>query len=399
MKNRAFLNEINIINKTKLLIASLIIGILTIGSLSHFSMYIIKEAYDKEYSKQSFAIKTLLQQNQELAKQLNLILPQNNQTLNTLTYNQIVYKLAFATAIILITLVLFSFFILKSIQYSLNKLENSINKYKDEIYELNSKCEEKIKKEIKKNREKDQIMYQHARLAAMGEMIGNIAHQWRQPLNALTLLIQSFGIKSNSGRLTKAFIEQQVDEGLRLASSMSNTIDDFRKFFTPNKEQKPFSIKTAIENTFDMVSFFCKDEGIEIVFECKEDIKVYGYANEFSHVILNLINNARDAFKNKEIDHKRIFIKVQKKNRPKPHVYISFTDNAGGINHNIKDKIFEPYFTTKHKTIGTGISLYMSKQIIEKQMGGIILAKNINSKIGLNSYYSCAQFIITLPIK
>ncbi len=399
MKNRNFLDDMNIINKTILLVIVAIMSILTIGGVSHFGMYMIRDNYNNLYNEKVFAIKTVAQESRELDKQIQKIFSKDNSRLDDTLYNQMLYKLIFVTLAILATLALIAFFIIKSIKYSLTILHNEIDQKEKDNYNLNLQFEEKIKKEVQKNREKDQIMYQHARLAAMGEMIGNIAHQWRQPLNALTLLIQSFGIKSSAGKLTQEFIDKQVDEGLRLAVGMSNTIDDFRNFFTPNKMQNIFSLKKAIKDTFDMVDFFCKDEGIEIVFECEEDIKVYGYANEFSHVILNLINNARDAFRDKEIDHKRIMIKVQKKKRPKSCAYISFIDNAGGINQNIQDKIFEPYFTTKHKTIGTGIGLYMSKQIIEKQMGGILIAKNIQSKVALDKYYDCAQFIITLPLK
>jgi len=131
-----------------------------------------------------------------------------------------------------------------------------------------------------------------------------------------------------------------------------------------------------------------------------QDLRVFGYSNEFAQVILNLINNARDNFKQKNMnDERKIIIKLEKKTKPKPYALISFIDNGGGIDPKIKDRIFEPYFTTKHKSTGTGIGLYMSKQIIEKQMQGLVTMKNIESKLGGDKVYKCAQFIIAIPIK
>ena len=132
----------------------------------------------------------------------------------------------------------------------------------------------------------------------------------------------------------------------------------------------------------------------------KDDLRVFGYSNEFSQVILNLINNARDNFKHKNINDKRkIIIKLERRNKPKPFAIISFIDNGGGIDPKIKDRIFEPYFTTKHKSTGTGIGLYMSKQIIEKQMNGLVTMKNIKSKMRTDTVFNCSQFIIAIPIK
>jgi signal transduction histidine kinase len=243
-------------------------------------------------------------------------------------------------------------------------------------------------------------MYQNARLASMGEMIGNIAHQWRQPLNALTLLIQSFGIKSEAGKLDKEFVKKQVDEGLRLANSMSNTIEDFRNFFSPSKEKELFEVKKAINDTLEMSSFFCKDENISIDVRCEKEIKIYGYVNEFSQVLLNFINNARENFKQRGIESdKRILIEIKEITVDGiPTAQIVFVDNGGGIDEHIIDRIFEPYFTTKHKATGTGIGLYMSKQIIETQMEGTLEAKTSIREFD-GREYSCAEFLINIPIK
>ena len=156
----------------------------------------------------------------------------------------------------------------------------------------------------------------------------------------------------------------------------------------------------AIEDTLELVDLFLKDEHIHIELIAKEEIRVYGYINEFSQVILNLINNARDNFKHKHIDNdRRIIIRVERKLKPEPVAFISFVDNGGGVDEKIIDRIFEPYFTTKHKSTGTGIGLYMSSQIIEKQMHGLITVKNITSRMGTDHLYQCAQFTIAIPLK
>ena len=319
-------------------------------------------------------------------------------------YTYTIWLMIILTIFLFLFSIIFTHSIVKNTKKVIDSLSSVVKRKIDDYEKLAEKLadnyEEKVTKEVIKSREKDQIMYQHARLAAMGEMIGNIAHQWRQPLNALTILIQSFGTKSMTGNLTQEFIDKQVDEGLRLADQMSNTIEDFRNFFSPTREREYFSLEKSLEDTLELVEFFCKDEHIEIRVIAKENLRVFGYSNEFSQVILNLINNARDNFKQRNInDERKIIIKLEKRLKPKPFALISFIDNGGGIDPEIKDRIFEPYFTTKHKSTGTGIGLYMSKQIIEKQMQGLVTMKNIESKMGTDKIYKCAHFIIAIPIK
>ncbi len=342
----------------------------------------------------------LLHQNFSKLSAFNHSIAQDELKLVNDRYNYTIWMMLALTVFLVLFSALFTQSIIKNTKKVIHALSNVAKTKIDDYENLALNYEDKVTKEIVRNREKDQIMYQHARLAAMGEMIGNIAHQWRQPLNALTILIQSFGTKSMTGNLTQEFIDKQVDEGLRLADQMSNTIEDFRNFFSPTREREYFSLEKSLKDTLELVEFFCKDEHIEIKVISKEDLRVFGYSNEFSQVILNLINNARDNFKHRNINSERkIIIKLEKKHKPKPFAMISFIDNGGGIDPKIKDRIFEPYFTTKHKSTGTGIGLYMSKQIIEKQMQGLVTMKNIESKMGTEKVYKCAHFIIAIPIK
>ena len=298
--------------------------------------------------------------------------------------------IALTSLVTLISLFL-SMLIAKNFNKILANLASIVEKTEEENQKREEEIEQKIIDAVKEARQKDQIIYQNARLASMGEMIANIAHQWRQPLNALTLLIQSFGTKSMTGNLTKEFIDTQVNEGLRLAVSMSDTIEDFRNFFSINRQKEYFDLKESINNTLDMSSFFLKDENIDIKIQANDGIKIYGYTNEFSQVLLNLINNARENFKYNNItEDKKILINLKKED---DLIILEFIDNGGGIKENIIDRIFEPYFTTKHKSIGTGIGLYMSKQIIETQMNGKLEVENITCHFA-DKEFKCAKFTI-----
>jgi len=278
-------------------------------------------------------------------------------------------------------------------------LEKAVEKKTRELRTLNENLKERIEKEVRKNREKDRIMFQQSRLAAMGEMIGNIAHQWRQPLNVLTLIIQSFNTKRMSGKLSDEFIEKQVEEGMKLSNAMSKTIEDFRNFFNPNREKENFSIKTAIENALFLMGGACKDENIDIKIICREDFIAYANANEFSQVILNLISNAKDALAQNKTEEKLIWITLAKKSLSQESAIIEIVDSGGGIDEKIIDRVFEPYFTTKHKSVGTGIGLYMSKQIIEGQMKGKITVQNKEFAFDKGKLFKCALFTIEIPVK
>ncbi len=302
------------------------------------------------------------------------------------------------TLVVLVLSFFFTFMIAKNFKRLLLNLSHIVEKRNRENEKMQLTLEARVNEALERAREKDHIMYQHARLASMGEMIGNIAHQWRQPLNALTLLIQSFGTKSLSGKLNQTFIDKQVNEGMRLAVSMSDTIEDFRNFFSPSKDKEHFNLSKSIHDTLEMSSFFCKDENIDIQVYCDEHITIYGYSNEFSQVILNFINNARDNFKHRQIhDDKKIDITIKEVHSKHPTVNIYFADNGGGIEEHIIDRVFEPYFTTKHKSTGTGIGLYMSKQIIEAQMSGEMTVRNAQKEFD-DKAYMCAEFKIAIPV-
>ncbi len=294
--------------------------------------------------------------------------------------------------IILISITIINNF--KELHYS---LEENVAKKTKELIELNESLERRIKKEVKESRKKDNIMFQQARLASMGEMLQNIAHQWRQPLSTLMMIVQSFQSKYMMGKLDEEFINSRVEDAITIGANMSDTLEDFRNFFNPNRTKQIFDIQRAIKKAVELSKYQLDKEGIEITLGKMTSIKIFGFKNELIHVILNLINNSKDILVlNKTQQEKKIYIALKQTEK---EAIISVIDNGGGVKSDIMTKIFDPYFTTKHKSIGTGVGLYMSKQLVEEHMKGKIYCKNIKHKLKGDVFYECAMFNVEIPIK
>lgn len=273
--------------------------------------------------------------------------------------------------------------------------EKIVEKKTKELKELNNNLEQKIKLEVAKNRKKDIIMFQQARFASLGEMLNNIAHQWRQPLGSITMIIQSFQTKMRVNKLSPEFVEQKVKDALLLAQNMSNTLDDFKNFFSPNRSKNSFFIKDCVEHSIELSKYFLNKENIKIDLIVKKDKQITTFYNELSHTLLNIISNSKDALVSSVNKNDRI-IKIIV-NSKKNFLFINIIDNGGGVPDDILPKIFEPYYTTKYKSAGTGIGLYMSKQIIEKHLNGEISCKNIKLEVN-KKVFKGASFTITIPI-
>ena len=251
-------------------------------------------------------------------------------------------------------------------------------KLKNRLAQLNETLEKKIEIAIKEDRKHQMIMLQQSRLAQMGEAISLIAHQWKQPLNALSLLNSTLVSRYYSNTLTKEIVEKFEKKSMNIIKGMSKTIDNFRNFFKPEKEKIKFSINTIITNTIDMIQPILDETKIEVAVNLDHDICIMGYPNEFGQALMNIINNAKEALIQNRIKNKKIIIEKKVSN---DLVKIIIEDNAGGIDEAILDRVVEPYFTTKSSMGGDGIGLYMTKLIIEKHMNGNL--KLINSTNGL----------------
>jgi len=265
------------------------------------------------------------------------------------------YKVLFGILIaLLIVVIVFSL-------YLSNKTQHLFTIYKEDL-------EHKIKQAVEENTKKDKLLQQQSKMAAMGEMIGAIAHQWRQPLNALGLIIQDVEEAYHYNELNEEYIQSMIKNAMQQIMFMSKTIDDFRNFFRIDKKKELFSVKKSIEEIKNMLEAQLKSHNIKLTI-MGDDFSINGLENEFKQVILNIINNAKDAIIENKIRDGKIEIVLQNNK-------IIIRDNAGGIAENIIDRIFEPYFTTKEQGKGTGMGLYMSKMIIEENMNGRISVKN-----------------------
>lgn len=302
----------------------------------------------------------------------------------------------FSIFFVFIFSILLSILIINNFKKLHKLLELKVERKTKELVELNSSLEKRIEQEVKNSRKKDIIMFQQAKLASMGEMLQNIAHQWRQPLGSISMIIQSFQTKKQFGKLTDEFVDTKVKDALLLAENMSNTLEDFQNFFSPNKIKSLFSLKDCIEHSFELSKYLLEKESISHEIVIKKDIKLNGFYNELSHVFLNLINNSKDALINRKCTSQRIIKTIVKLYKDK--VTIHFIDNGGGIPEDILPKIFEPYYTTKYKSAGTGIGLYMSKQIIEKHMKGSIKCKNVKNTLSDCDDCKSTLFIIEIPL-
>jgi len=262
--------------------------------------------------------------------------------------------------------------------------------YQHELEDLNKNLIQMVNQEAEKRRRQEELLMEKSRLAEMGEMIANIAHQWRQPLNALGFIIQDIQDASSHGEATEEYLAEVVRNGMGQIEYMSKTIDDFRDFFKPSKSETVFNAKKSISKVLSIFMPQIKHTDIDLSIEChcaegkavykgledldicaKEEMLIKGYENQFKQVLLNLLSNSKDALA--DLHNKKIIIKVIPEAEK---IKIVVEDNGGGIPDNIMTQIFDPYFTTKSETGGTGIGLYMSKAIVEDNLGGSLSVEN-----------------------
>ncbi|PLY07988.1 MAG: hypothetical protein C0625_03310 [Arcobacter sp.] len=295
---------------------------------------------------------------------------------------------ALVSFIIIILIILLSKRIKKLFKFYSQRLEEANIRLKN----LNDELEKKVKEQVSDIREKDIILNQQSKLAAMGEMLGNIAHQWRQPLSAISTLASGIRVQKEMNLIDDKQVDADLQNIVKSTSILSKTIDDFRNFYSQKKVKNEFELNNTINQVLSLISANIKNHYIELIIDI-EDVKLNTYENELVQVILNIMNNAKDALIDKN-DPKLIFIKTYKKENI---FIIEIFDNAGGIKNDIIDRIFEPYFTTKFKAQGTGIGLYMTKNIIENSLKGDIQVKN-NTFQYKDKEYLGALFKIELPL-
>ncbi len=260
------------------------------------------------------------------------------------------------------------------------------------VYDLS-----KFKEYEKEDRKKEKLLIQQSKMAAMGEMLQNIAHQWRQPLSVISTCTSGIILQKDYNTLTDEILHDSLNKIMNTTEYLSNTIDDFKNFFERDNNVVNFNVKKLLDKTLELVDMSFSNNDVEIVKNLDDTIFINNYKNELMQVILNIINNAKDALlqNNNDLNDTR-FVKIDLYKKD-DKVIIDILDNAGGIPKEIKDKIFEPYFTTKHKSQGTGIGLFMTQEIIKKHMDGNIKATNKKFTYH-NKEYKGALFTITLNL-
>ncbi len=262
------------------------------------------------------------------------------------------------------------------------------------LKKLNIRLNAKVKLEIRKNEEKNRILIQQSRMASMGEMLENIAHQWRQPLSTISVAASGLEVKKEFNNLSDKEFYDAINHIKNATLYLSNTIEDFRNFFSKEKELTTINISHAIEKSLELMGNTFMQNRINLIRNIDTKVEILSIENELIQVLMNIFSNAKDALRPIINEEKYILINVYKENN---NMVIQIKDNAGGIKDDIIDKIFEPYFTTKHKSRGTGIGLYMSKLLVEKHLNGTLSAKNEQYSF-MNKNHKGALFEIVLPI-
>lgn len=250
----------------------------------------------------------------------------------------------------------------------LNTLKLVMNEMMDDL-------EQQILAEINRRADQEKLLIQQSKLASMGNMIGNIAHQWRQPLAEINAILISLQVRYMYGDLDGEVLNTQIEKCNKITDFMSNTISDFQNFFKPSKEKEEFCVYEACHKAAMILHSSLKHHAISFEFNDEKSQRVLGYPNEFSQAFLNILSNAKDVLIERKVPNPKITVTIKSGEQ---YVLVKVQDNGGGIAPENIDRIFEPYFTTKHAKQGTGIGLYMCKTIIEGNMDGIVTAQNID---------------------
>jgi C4-dicarboxylate-specific signal transduction histidine kinase len=246
----------------------------------------------------------------------------------------------------------------------------------DELEELRLKTgilEERVREETARNREKDQFLIQQSRLAAMGEMTGNIVHLWRQPLTTVSLLVQDICECYYYGNFTEEYLEATVHKIVDIIQQMSLTIDDFRHFIKPDRTMTQFLVNEAVDNVLSLLEASLKYNEITVETEIEQGLSIKGYRNEFSQALLNIISYAKETFIERQIPSPRISISGL---RNHDRTVVTITDNSGGISEEIIDRLSDPFMDTGGAMAGNGTRLYISGIIIRKNPHGKLTARN-----------------------
>ncbi|AXH10255.1 ATP-binding protein [Malaciobacter halophilus] len=338
-----------------------------------------KVSYFKLYNQWNWVI-SIGVYTDDIEKQIALKREDLKQRVKSQVVQNILLFLLFLTIAIVLSIL-----VSEKIDEVLKNYQNKVKAKSQELMLLNESLERRVKEEVSKNREHEQLLVQKSRFIALGEMISNIAHQWRQPLSELSSILMFIKFKFNMDALDKQTMEQKSLEAEKVLDYMSHTIDDFRNFFMPKKDKEKFFLKSAVDSVITILSSALENNKIKIEIDIDDSLQINTYLNEFEQVVLNILSNAKDVLISNKIQNPKIKIFAKEK---KNEISLFIQDNGKGVSVTPIEKIFEPYFTTKGDSDGTGIGLYMSKTIIEKNIKGVLKVENVKEG---------ARFEIVIP--
>ena len=277
------------------------------------------------------------------------------------------------TSCILVFMFFFTLLMVNIINDIVKKYMSKVQNKEKKLQNLNETLSSKVAVGIEEGKKKDRAMLQQSKLARMGSMISMIAHQWRQPLSELSGVLMELEMSTISKKVNDKQILDSISRSNHTINFMSNTIDDFRNFYRPDKKKEYFNISDACQNAFNIINATLNNLGIDLILDIKEDKKIKGYPTEYAQVILNIISNAKDILIERNIPEPKIYVSIDKTDYSS---IVIIRDNAQGIDEKSLDLIFDPYYSTKDSAKGTGLGLYISKLIIEKNMTGELSVEN-----------------------
>lgn len=278
-----------------------------------------------------------------------------------------------ASASIVLLVMILSLLLSRKVNSIFNNYQNEVQKREDELSKLNASLEQKVNKEVESHRQKDKMLIQQSKMAEMGDMLSMIAHQWRQPLNQMSYVLMNVDSAYEAKELTQEYLDDKIKEANNILEFMSTTIDDFRNYFSPDKDKEFVLVSDVVEASAKFMQKSLEMDGVEIELKKEGRELTHIYKNEFIQVVLNLIKNAKDVLVQNKIQNPIISISSTAVDEK---LIVEVKDNGGGVDEKIIDEIFKPYFTTKDKNSGTGLGLYMSKMIIEEHLGGNLSVEN-----------------------
>lgn len=351
----------------------IIVPFLTILFISFFSTSYYLKLTNSNFKTdiQKFKQTNISQKNFNKTKLDELI--KEKKELHIIRQNEFKDFMIVLTIVIFVFMVLFSMLMNAIINDVIKKYKEQVQNREEKLETLNKTLEAKVEIGIEDGKRKDKAILEQSKLARMGAMISMIAHQWRQPLSQLSGILMELETATRFKKVTNEHILNSVDKSDKMIEFMSNTIDDFRNFYKPDKKKEVFDILESCKKAINLVNASLEDSSIILDVQVSQNRFINGYPTEFAQVILNLISNAKDILVERDIKNPKIILEIESRGSL---CIVKVKDNAGGLDEKYFDLIFDPYFSTKESSKGTGLGLYISKLIIERNMGGELSVQN-----------------------